>query len=391
MRELTDFTKLTQKDFWAKVKKEARDDREIVEELWEKVGEEPLTQAEAAECLDCLYIVSHKQIIDARKDLKKFYPTKQLTKNKLKKVKDLWWTDHFTAGISVLSTLNWFSSKKFKKKNGQVKYAGASTHFVLPYHGLPYYIIPLMHGAWHEPRRNKDSISIEMVNAGKIKQHEGKWCYWPKDFTTEIPKELVRELPPVRLDTPHRGVRIMQPFTREQLINNLKLKRVVITALEGRLELERMSQHQDWRDGKTDMGPLWLFDDVNESSFSGESIEELSFIQRYEDALDEEGEILEVTDIIDEADNPNHGERTPTHDDDEDDKDAVMSVKQVQEALVRLNIPVVVDGKFGPKTKAAVKRFQQQWNINHEEDRIAEDGKPGPQTCSRLRQAQRGM
>lgn len=393
MKELTDFTKLTQKDFWLKVKNNAASAQETIDDLWQKVEEQPLSQEEAVELLDALFIVSHQRIVAGRKDLKKFYPTRQLTKNRLKKVKHLFWVDHFTAGISALSTLNWFSSKKFKKKNGKVGYAGASTHFVLPYHGLPYYIIPLIHGAWHEPRRNKDSISVEMVNAGKVKRNKetGEWCYWPKKFTTPIPKELVQELPPVLLDTPHRGVRIMQPFTREQMINNIKLKRVVRTALEGRMELERMSQHQEWRDGKTDMGPLWMFDDINLASFSGEAISELSFIQRYEDALDEEGEILEVKDIIDETDNPNHGEKTPTHDDDEDDKDAVMSIRQVQEALVRLNLPVTVDGKFGPQTKGAVKRFQQQWNINHEDDSIVEDGKPGPQTCSRLRQAQRGL
>lgn len=393
MRELTDFTKLTQKDFWLKVKNNATSAIEIVNELWQKVGEEPLNQEEATELLDALFIESHQRIITAVKDLKKFYPTRQLTKNKLKAVKHLWWTDHFTAGISALSTLNWFSSKKFKKKNGQIKYAGASTHFVLPYHGLPYYIIPLLHGAWHEPRRNKDSISIEMVNAGQVRRNKetGEWCYWPKEFTTPIPKELVQELPPVLLDHPHRGVKIMQPFTRDQIINNIKLKRVVRTALEGRLELERMSQHQDWREGKTDMGPLWLFDETNLAAFSGEAIEELAFIQRYETALDEAGEILEVTEIIDETDNPNHGERTPTHDDDEDDNNAVMSIRQVQEFLVRLNLPVIVDGKFGAQTKAAVKRFQQQWNINHEDDQIITDGKAGPQTCSRLRQAHRGL
>ena len=391
MKELIDFTKLSQKDFWAKVKKEGEDAADTVDELWEKIGEEHLSLEEAVDLLNNLFILSHKRIIEVNPGLKKFYPTKPLTKNKLKKVEDLWWVDHFTAGISANSTLNWFSSKKFKKKNGQVKYAGASTHFILPYHGLPYYIIPLMHGAWHEPRRNKDSLSIEMVNAGKIVQHEGQWCYWPKEFTSPIPKELVLELPPVRLDDKHRGVEVMQPFTREQIINNIKLKRAVRTIFEERLELERMSQHQEWRDGKTDMGPLWLFDEVNDAAFTGEAIEDMAFIQRYEDALDEEGEILEVTEVIDEQDNPEHGELTPTHDDDEDDDMAVMSIREVQEALVRLNLHVIVDGKFGPKTKAAVKRFQQRWNIDHEDDQIQEDGKPGPQTCDRLRKAQKGL
>jgi N-acetyl-anhydromuramyl-L-alanine amidase AmpD len=392
MTTLIDFTKFTQKDFWAKVKKEGAEAAETVEELWEKVGEEPLDQDEAIEFLNCLFLVSHQRILDAKPALKKFYPTRQLTKNKLAKVEDLWWTDHFTAGISALSTLNWFSSKKFKKKNGQVKYAGASTHFVMPYHGLPYYIIPLMHGAWHEPRRNKDSISIEMVNAGKVKQNEDReWCYWPKDFTQPIPEKLVQELPPVRLDHKHRGIQIMQPFTREQIIGSIKLKRIVRTAMGERLELERMTQHQDWREGKTDMGPLWLFDDVNVAAFTGEPVIDLSFVRRYDDELDEVGEILEIDDIIDELDNPNHGELTPTHDDDEDDEDALMSIRQVQEALVRLNLSVAVDGKFGPKTKASVKRFQQKWNIEHEDDKIAEDGKPGPQTCARLRLAQKGL
>ncbi len=388
---LIDYTKLTQKDFWLKVKNTGADALERVTELWEKVGEEPLSQDEAIEFLNELFIVSHARILKAKPALKKFYPTKQFTRNRLKKERNLFWTDHFTAGISVMSTLNWFSSKKFKKKNGSVKYAGASTHFVIPYHGLPYYIIPLMHGAWHEPRRNRDSLSVEMVNAGKVKMHEGKWCYWPKEFTTPIPEEIVRELSPVRLDKRHRGVRVMQPFTREQIVGSIKLKRIVRVAMDERMALERMTQHQDWRDGKTDMGPLWLFDDVNVAAFSGEAVEELSFIQRYEDELDVVGEVLEVTDIIDESDNPNHGEDSPTHDEDEDDKNAVWSITKVQESLVRLNLAVTVDGKYGPKTKGAIKRFQQQWNIKHENDQIMTDGKPGPQTCDRMAQAQEGL
>jgi N-acetyl-anhydromuramyl-L-alanine amidase AmpD len=388
MSELKDYMSMTPKSFWALVTKEHEAAQERVDKVWAKVGETAITQEEAVQCLNDLFICSHHRIRTANKGMAKYFPTVQHNKNVLKKVKDLWWTDHFTAGVSALSTLNWFSSKKVKKKSGKMGYPGASTHFIMPHHGQPYYIIPLMHKSWHEPRRNNDSLSIEFVNAGKLVQHDGEWCYWPKKYTQPLPENMVQVLPPVRLDVPFRGAEVMQPFTRDQLINAIKLKRIVIAALPGRLAPERMTQHQEWRSGKTDMGPLFLYEEINDAAFDGIPIEEMPEILRYEAELDEVGEIL---DIEDESENPEIGFDTPTHDHDEPNPNNVMSITEVQEHLVKLNLnPGKIDGKFGPATKDAVKRFQQRWNIQHPDNELTVDGKPGPQTCACLRKALAG-
>lgn len=385
--KLIDFMKMGKKEFWKTVDKDGESATTIFKELWEKVGELPLEQDEAIACLNNLFIYSHLRIRDYNAKLAANYPTKQFTKNRLLHREHLWWTDHFTAGISRWSTLNWFSAQKRKKKNGKMGLAGASTHFVQGYHDDPFYIIPLMHGAWHEPRRNKDSISIELVNAGAIHQdkEESRWRYW----AGPIPHALVLELPPVLLDKKYRGISVMQPFTQEQLIQSIKLKRVIITALPGLLEPCRMSQHSDWRTGKSDMGVLWPFDECNDAAFATDPIPELDFIQQYDDFLTDVGDSWDEVsgwDTHDETDNPSYGENTPTHDDDDDDDEQrVLSTKDAQELLVQHGFTVDIDGLPGPKTSAAIRDFQATWNKRNPKDLIEVDGKAGPNTCARLK------
>ncbi len=384
--KLTDFMKLSKKEFWKRVTTDGEAAATVFETLWEKAGEAILTQDEAIECLNALFIDSHRRMREHSSKLAQNYPTKQFNKNRLVDKAHLWWVDHFTAGISRWSTLNWFSAAKRKKKNGKVGLAGASTHFVLGYHGRPFYIIPLMHGAWHEPRRNKDSISIEHVNAGGIHQDKvtSKWNYW----AGPIPQALVEELPPVLLDKKFRGLSVMQPYTQEQIIQSVKLKRVIIAALPGLLDPCRMSQHTDWREGKTDMGVLWPFDECNEAAFVTDPVLEMSFIQEYDHFLAHVGndwDEVDGWDDHDDTDNPSYGEATPTHDDDEDNKRAIISTKDVQELLVQYGFIIHIDGLPGPKTSAAIKDFQRTWNKKNPKDLIKVDGKAGPNTCAKLK------
>lgn len=383
-----DFSELSPKEFWKLVDEEGGAAQTKVEEIFEKANTQRLNQAEAIAGLDALFIDSHRRIRQHSSALAKNYPTKQLTKNRLAERDHLWWVDHYTSGISRWSTLNWFSSQKTKKKDGKLKYNGASTHFVLGYEGYPFYIIPIMHGAWHEPKRNKDSISIEMVNCGAIKEKNGKFCYWPKDYTQEIPAQLLAELPPTRIPFNFRGAKILQPFTASQIKYNILLKRIILAALPGKVERSRFSQHQEWRSTKLDMGPLWPFKDVNDAAFDAFPISQYSFLSKFELAV-KDGTITaaEAVELEMEDQNPEYGHKTPTHDDDvDDDSERVMSIREVQEYLNRYGFRVDIDDKFGPKTKKAVAKFQTVYNMKHPStDALAIDGIPGPRTCTALK------
>jgi len=379
---LLDYSNLSGSKFWDKLLPAAAEALNTLQTLWNKAGTLPLSQEEGIQCLNALYIHTHARIAQYNKNLKANYPTKQFTKNQLQS-KSLWWVDHFTTGINQWNTLNWFSSAKVEKPNGSVGYPGASTHFVLGYTGYPFYIIPIVHGAWHEPARNHDSIAIEMVNAGKLHLENGEWHFW----SGKLPSELIEELPPVRIAPPFRGCDVMQPFTTEQIANNIKLKRVILAALPGKLAMERMTAHTDWREGKTDTGPLWPFKDVNDAAYDGLPINTYSFVQQYDLKVDKAATGAEAY-TYDEVDNPEYGVNSPTHIDDPDPQVKIYTTKEVQEKLVKLGYRLVVDDDFGPKTQAAVKAFQTKWNIaNPDSVQLKQDGIPGPQTCKRLGEA----
>jgi N-acetyl-anhydromuramyl-L-alanine amidase AmpD len=360
MRELSDYANLKNAAFWKTVDAQAAEAAGKVEELFTKAMETPLTQEEASLALDMLFIDSHARIKKGRPQLASITPiTKQLTKNKLKLVEELWWMDHFTGGTNAFSTINTFVQRN------------VSTHFVQDFHGRPLYVVPLMHGAWHEPRRNKDSIGIEVVNPGALTQKDGVWNFW----AGPLPVDLVQKLPPIRLPQPYRGVSALLPFTKDQIVNSLLLKRIVFAALPGRFIRERMTQHMDWRESKTDMGPLWPMADIAAAAFEIDPIPEYRFIQEYEEGLDAPGRI-EPTMGDDHPDNPQYVAEPA-------DKSYVeWGTKEVQEFLVTdMHYSVKVDDKMGPKTALAVKDFQIWWNKGKKpSDQLKVDGIPGPKT-----------
>jgi N-acetyl-anhydromuramyl-L-alanine amidase AmpD len=374
---------ITDKNFWNKIGTLAPVAEKTVKDAFNKVNSQPLTVEEAENCLDALLAYSHQRITVYSNVLKKYFPTVQFTKNRLQKVENLWWTDHYTGGISEMSTLNWFSAQKVTKKDGKKGLPGASTHFVLGRHGYPFYIIPIWHGAWHEPARNADSLSIELVNPGALIQTADGWAR----FVGSLPKDMVTETPPVRINPPYRGAKILMPFTVDQVVNLIKLKRIVLTLVKPRLVPERMTQHSVWRETKIDMGPLFPLNDVNRAAFEFIPVEQYDFIQRMRSSLPPG--VLPAAPTLDDADealNVEHGFDTPTQDQDSDDQVKILDVLTVQKLLATKGVyRGKLDGIFGSQTKKAVTVFQSKWNFNAPADKKLEvDGIPGPRTCQAL-------
>jgi N-acetyl-anhydromuramyl-L-alanine amidase AmpD len=388
MTSIVNYNTLSPKDFWSLVKLTGDAARQRFLLAWEKVGNGKVLKAEDAQkVLNDLFIYSHQRI--QAKGLEKFFPTQQCYKDILTNVQDLWWVDHFTAGINGWSTVNWFSSRK----NTNGKFNGASTHFVQDYHGDPLYLVSIVNGAWHEPRVNKCSISIETVNAGRLHRNDqGNWAYW----AGEVPSNLVSELPPTAVTPPYKGAEYLQPFTLEQIKNNILIKRLVRMALGERISPLRMSQHSDWREGKSDMGPLWPFEECNAGAFNEGMfpVNQLHIIQSFENSPLGKPEILEDhSNTFEKNENsPEYGVKSPTNDDDEVDHEKhVLSVVEAKPHLDKLGFTSGYTKLYDQAFKQAVQMFQAAWNHKKmdlaPETELKVDGILGPLTTKALLEA----
>lgn len=390
---------------------EAKAIREEFAERWVAAGAGALSVDDAQRTLDLLYDCTHLDILEKLPDYTTFFPTPQCYTGRLLKVESLWWLDHATAGVNGWGTLRWFSGKpvahvevftdraaaeavakkrksKVVEKDGRFSVtwtglAGACTHFIAFADGTPFMLLRLGDGAWGEPKRNGDAIQIEMVNAlvCHLKGHD--WCFW----AGKLPQDIVTVQRPEALEKPFRGATHMLPYTWQQVITNIKLKRLCAAALPGRMARQRMSQHTDWRDSKYDMGPLWPLDLVNDAVFENYPIESYSFMQRFVQApgADAVVDLAELKEL----------ERRATSDKPEEDIDrwdsdeTLDNTTEVQQALIDLYGPAALpkygaDGDMGAETTTATQHFQEDWNRNHTTDRIRVDGVPGTETRKRL-------
>lgn len=403
-------------EFWANLLSEDTVAiRQEFDALWGAAGAGGFLSPEQAQrTLDLLFKRTHLDIFD--KGLATHFPTEQGGPwNGLVNVDYLWWVDHSTAGVNDWGTVDWFSSKqrqhtrKFKteaearkhygtrkpgakvsEKNGAwyvtwKGYAGAVTHFVAFMDGTPFYFVKLKHCCWGEPKRNRDSLQIEMVNPLVCTLKGNDWHFW----AGKIPQKMLdRGQVPVELDTPFRGAKYMMPYTWQQVITNIKLKRLCIAAT-GRMSRERMSEHTDWRVGKFDMGPLWPRNLINDAAFDTLPIEEYAFMQHFvlPDNVDDIVDPAELRTIEDGTyDLYDMDEETPA------DVEDIDSTVEMQQALLKLYGKLALprhgaDGDLGPETCHAVRHFQEDWNKNKPADLIKEDGIPGIKTWNRLEKA----
>jgi hypothetical protein len=198
---------------------------------------------------------------------------------------------------------------------------------------------------------------------------------------------MLSETPPSSISPPYRGATGLMPFTVDQLVNLILLKRIVLTLRKDRLIPERMTQHSVWRETKIDMGPLFPIADVNRAAFEFVPTGQYAFIQKMKMSLPPNATVATLPDEdADESSNEEHGFDTPTQDNDPDPQPKILSTLEVQRILAEKGVyHGARDGIFGPQTKQAVIMFQAKWNSGAPSDKkIAVDGIPGPKTCQAL-------
>lgn len=195
--------------------------------------------------------------------------------------------DHFTASDSHASALRWFSSyPKWSKGGGVVGASNASAALVVALEGEPFCLIDFWNGKsdWHEPQLNGVCVGIEHVNVGEVRQKDdGQFYWWPANWGTLYP--YMTTLPPQDVGG-WRGCHFMQPFTREQVVTNLVLKRALVALYKpGAIRAELCVDHAMYRDDKTDQGPLWPLEDLRRLMFSHEPLNsELDWLGQFPSA-----------------------------------------------------------------------------------------------------------
>jgi len=226
-------------------------------------------------------------------NFKNFFPTRQYTgpcgfNQKVdgwRQGKPLGICDHFTAGDTTVDTLKWFSSYdqwSIKQKDGSIvhKYAGASSEFVIGLDGEIFLLIPFWEGksSWHEPTLNGRCLGIEHTNVGELRKVNNKFVFWPGDWSK--PYKLYSELPPIALASPWRGAFYMMPYTRQQLVSNLLIKRALV-CMYSDMNPSFFVGHSDFRDDKLDPGPLFPLKELRKFAFESKPFSEYAFFNSY--------------------------------------------------------------------------------------------------------------
>jgi len=160
--------------------------------------------------------------------------------------------DHYTAGINTRPVLLWFSSRP---REGDI--VSSSAHFVIGRDGIIYSVVPPDLIAWHATVANDTHIGIEHVNAGVLRRKTGTLRY---QESIEYPKERTHSVQTINKEP-------WEPYTSNQLIANIVLKRWLIEAFPS-IEQQNCVDHAKISpDRKRDCGPLWPLKDLNKLVF----------------------------------------------------------------------------------------------------------------------------
>jgi len=185
--------------------------------------------------------------------------------------------DHYTAGISSGSTLLWFSNK-LRSKGIKT----SSAHFIIGRDGIIFCVVPLVRIAWHAPGVNSTHFGIEHVNAGVLRRKTKKSGYLYRGAQT-YPKERAGAVQEVAGEC-------WEPYTANQIISNIVLKRWLITAFP-EIEQQSLIDHQNISPGrKRDCGPMWPLNDLNAIVFCFENCRILDW---------HEGQAIRKQDLVD--------------------------------------------------------------------------------------------
>ena len=346
-------------------------DSEEFLEIWEIAGEVDLCCCDANRAFELLYRLTHARILSmCGRIVAKWYPTTKKSTDRLKNRDELWWTFHATGGVSIKPVMIWFSGQP---RGDPPRVRGGATHFAIEHDGTPSCFIMPNDGARHCGARNRDSLSVELINACKLTMDgDDRYRWWAGKYDLSYS--------PAHFETPWRGVNIWQPYDERQFVALAKLIRLSFASMgRDRFSPARMAEHYQFSEKRVDCGPMFPREALISSVFSPAPLSEIPWIQSFtqpsDPSWDQDTEIspdeLEILfshaiDIDDQIS--------------EDPEEPERPAEKLQQVLCCLGHEPGSSGFYDRKTRNAVKSFQRKWNDEHSKKKIAVDGIAGPIT-----------
>jgi N-acetyl-anhydromuramyl-L-alanine amidase AmpD len=340
-----------------------------------------LTKQEAQSFFESLYEYSIVRCRELAPKFADYFPTRQYSgpggfnnkPNGWKQDEPVGVCDHYTAGESAASAVKWFSSYNKWVIKGKKKYAGASSEFMVELNGAPLCLIPFWEGksAWHEPSLNGRCIGIEHVNVGWLKKRDDKFYWWYNGWKT--PYRFAHSLPPVELETPWRGAQWMAPYTRQQLITNIVIKRALVTLYPG-MRQSFFVGHSDFRDDKKDPGPLFPAAQLRQIAFERAPLTSYAIFNEYTPHSKAHLDAFDSMDIEALQQDLGNSEELSVDMHFESTEDKIL---WVQMNLRKLGYNTPTNGRVNNKYTLAVEKFQGDNGLDI-------DGVAGPLTRDKL-------
>ncbi len=178
---------------------------------------------------------------------------------------------HYTGGANGLKTMNWFNSPLWHNKSSSCQ--------ILIFDRIPHNIIGEM---WDK----LDKEILELFPVPTMILADWRWSTWCTNWANSMcmgieNRNIGYNLKPI-VDKPYltQNNKIWEKYSREQLICNVNIGRVIREYSDGLLDRNFCVGHHMIHSRKQDPGPAFPLKGISDAVFTNENVNDLDFIKK---------------------------------------------------------------------------------------------------------------